>query len=318
MLKKRLISLPLVALAYVILVGGAPLWLLLGFIVSRVSKWRSMTQMVAFAISFINIEVIALAWLSFNRLVFFDDARRMQANYAAQAWWASTLLKVGGWIYQLTFTVSGEEAIDGPSAILIARHASIGDNVVPMVFFGTPRGTPLRYILKQELTWLPTLGYGGNSLPNLFVDRSGTNTPEAVAGVRSLITTSGPHESVLIYPEGTRFTKAKQAALAAKPDLAPQVERWPDLLPPRLGGVTTLLEANALENLGKDVVMLCHNGFEGAASALDLANGRWVKQTIALHFWRIPFAEIGEDFQAFVFEQWDEMQRQLLRLREQA
>ena len=80
-------------------------------------------------------------------------------------------------------------------------------------------------------------------------------------------------------------------------------------MPPRTGGSLTLLQ----ENLDKDAVFLAHSGFEGSATILDLINGAWFKKKIRMHFWRIPYSDIPEDKQIFLYEQWDEMQRVLAR-----
>ena len=140
--------------------------------------------------------------------------------------------------------------------------------MLPLLCFGKVRDEPLRYILKKELTILPCLDVGAHRLPCLFVDRSGTDTEGAVKAVADLVATAGVDESVMVYPEGTRFSPEKQNKLAAKPQLAERVQRWPNLLPPRLGGVTAMLDVNP----GKDAVFLCHTGFEGSASIRDIVN----------------------------------------------
>ena len=149
-----------------------------------------------------------------------------------------------------------------------------------MLYFAEQRNEGLRYVLKQELTALPCLDIAGHRLPNLFVDRSGLDTDRELQAVAALTAEAGDKESVLIYPEGTRYTPHKHRSLRAnKPDLEDQLDRWPSLLPPRLGGVTAMLQANP----GKDVVFLAHTGFEGSASLTDLMNGSWRQQRINLY-----------------------------------
>ena len=132
------------------------------------------------------------------------------------------------------------------------------------------------------------------------------DSAKAVAEVSNLIASAGDDESVLIYPEGTRFTQKKHDELRAKyANLAPQLDRWPNLLPVRLGGVTGMMAANP----GKDLVFLAHAGFEGSADIHDLLNGGWLNQRVRLHFWRIPYADLPkEDVQEFLFREWDTMQ----------
>ena len=182
----------------------------------------------------------------------------------------------------------------------------MADTVLPLLYFGKARVESLRYVLKQELQYFPCLDIGGNLLPNVFVDRSGADSATAVAAVSELVATAGDEESVLIYPEGTRFTQAKHDALGEKrPQLREQLERWPSLLPLRLGGVSAMLANNP----GKDLVFLAHVGFEGSANIHDLLGGGWLRQRVILQFWRIPYADIPKgDATEFLFSEWDKMQ----------
>lgn len=310
---RLLISIPIVCVVFAFNVLTLPAQLLLALLVSWFTRYRTCVRAVCFIQGFFFLEILAILRLSWVSARYHDPAARLRAFYLVQYWWGQSLCRMGTWLYNLTFEVSGREAVRGPSAIVISRHASLGDNVLPLVFFGIARDEPLRYILKKELMWLPSLGWGGNVLPNLFVDRSGVNTSTELDAVARLVTDTTEHESVLIYPEGTRFSRAKQAALLDKADLAEQVERWPDLLPPRMGGVVRMLQVNP----GKDVVFLCHTGFEPSASVPDLANGGWLGQTIRLHFWRVPYADIPEDHAAFLFSQWDHMQATVVAMKAQ-
>ena len=311
MLARRLISIPLFTIVALVAFTLSPLLLLISFILSFLTRLRSLFRATCFVLGFLICELAGWFVFAWIELRYRNSPEYIHQNYRLQYWWANSLLRLGTRCFSLTFELSGEEALQGRSAILIARHASIGDNVIPLVYFGMRRDEPLRYILKQELTWLPNLDIGGHRLPNLFVDRSGTNTDKQLEDIEALLTTAGDDESVFIYPEGTRHTPAKRARLKDRRDLAAQLERWPDLLPPRLGGICRLLEANT----HKDVVFLCHTGFEGASTLGDLANGQWVGQHIRIHLWRIPYEDIPSDHESFIFEQWDRMQQTLVELR---
>jgi 1-acyl-sn-glycerol-3-phosphate acyltransferase len=239
-------------------------------------------------------------------LLRYPKSRHMEKNRAIQFWWAQSLFNLGKRLYRLNIEVTGTEALQGNCALVLSRHSSMGDTVLPLLFFGKARGEGLRYVLKQELRYLPCLDIGGHRLPNVFVDRSGADSAKAVEEVSDLIATAGSDESVLIYPEGTRFTQKKHDELRAKyPNLAPQLDRWPNLLPVRLGGVTGMMAANP----GKDLVFLAHAGFEGSADIHDLLNGGWLNQRVRLHFWRVPYADLPkENVQEFLFREWDTMQ----------
>ena len=312
MLLRRLVSLPLVFIISVTVLASAPLLLLVSWLASYLPKTSGLFRTACFLLAFAYFELKGWLWFLYIWFRYRDPDEFLAQNYRVQYWWSEALLTTGARCFDVTFSVTGDPATEGPSAILAARHASIGDNVLPMVFFGIPRNEPLRYVLKKELMWLPTLDIGAHRLPTLFIDRSGTDTDGELQRLRALLSTADDDESVFIYPEGTRFTPEKHAKLREKPNLSEQTARWPDLLPPRMGGITALLD----ENTSKDIVFMCHTGFEGAAKAGNLANGSWVGQHVRIHMWRISYDDIPDDHEAFVTEQWDKMQSTLLELRD--
>lgn len=272
-----------------------------------------------FILGYLYVEWVALLKLGYSWVRYrnteaslLEDAKRLQA------WWAQSLLNLGKRLYNLEFNISGLDAVhEGVAALVIPRHTSLGDTVLPLIYFALQRGEGMRYILKSELEIIPCLDVAGNRLPNLFVDRSGSNTDAELNRIRELTRESGANESVLIYVEGTRATSAKRENLSEKrPQLKEQLARWPDLLPPRTGGLSAMLQANPQ----KDVVLLAHTGFEAAATLGDLTRGGWNGQTVRLHFWRIPYAELPDghdpaEVDEFIAARWDEMQSQVSRLK---
>jgi 1-acyl-sn-glycerol-3-phosphate acyltransferase len=306
MIQRRVVSLSVLAVVTTVAVSTAPMLLLLGIGLSLLPQFRSLPHAMIFAFGFLYFECLGVLRLTWVWLWHRHGPNYLQLNQHIQYWWAGGLLRLGVKIYDLDIQIHGVEAIEGPSALLIARHTSIGDTVLPMLYFAEHRGEGLRYILKQELTIMPCLDIAGHRLPNLFVDRSGIDTEAELRAVRKLTQAASAQESVLIYPEGTRFTPEKQQRLLeTKPQLREQLQRWPNLLPPKLGGVSAMLDANP----GKDVVFLAHTGFEGSASLHDLVNGSWRRQKVRLHFWRIAYPDIPADHQTFIFSNWDTMQK---------
>ncbi|MEJ2086886.1 MAG: lysophospholipid acyltransferase family protein [Gammaproteobacteria bacterium] len=241
-----------------------------------------------------------------------DTQRFVDANYRLQSWWANTLKVIAERLFRLTFEISDAEVLGGNGVIMLPRHASIADTLIPMVFYAIPRDIRLRYVLKKELLLDPCLDIVGNRIPNYFVDRAGQDSERAIAGVAALAGDLEPGEGVLLYPEGTRFSIAKAETLrrrwCGQPDLLEQLNRWPNLLPPRLGGTLALLEHNP----GRDVVFCAHTGFEGSTRFMSLVNGSWCDARIRVHFWRVPYGAVpvdGEGQHRFLFEQWDRMER---------
>ena len=305
---RRLISISILVILTLIFVPLSPLLLTTVFVVSKLTPYSSLIHALLFFYGYLFFECIGVLALTKNWLIDRKKENFLVKTRNIQNWWGSGLLKLGKSIYKLDFQLSGEESIYGPSAILMPRHTSLGDTVLPIVFFAHNRNEGLRYILKKELLMLPCLDIAGNRLPNLFIDRSGQDTSRELNSIANLLQNTPDRESLLIYPEGTRSSQSKRDSIRRKnPAMNAVLERWPNLLPPRTGGPLTLLEANS----GKDVVFMAHVGFEGSANLVDLINGSWLNQTILMHFWRVPFAQIPEDKESFLYQQWDLMQLQL-------
>ena len=232
MLKRRLISLTVLAIFALLFYGLAPLLLVIALLLSILPRYRSLPHALLFALGFLFYECVGVLRLAWIWLRYRNQPDYLDHNQRIQYWWAGGLLRLGARIYDLDIQVTGAQAIEGPTALLIPRHTSIGDTVLPMLYFAEHRHEGMRYILKRELMVMPCLDIAGHRLPNLFVDRSGVDTDRELEAIRLLTRHAGERESVLVYPEGTRFTPAKQARLlATKPELEEQLARWPNLLP---------------------------------------------------------------------------------------
>ena len=134
----------------------------------------------------------------------------------------------------------------GPVIIMI-RHASIIDNMLPDSLVARTHGIGLRYVIKRELQVIPTIDIGGRWVPTNFVRRGSGDSEAEINRLLRLTEDLGEGEGILIYPEGTRFTPAKleraqEIVRERQPEVAPLADRLQHLLPPRLGGPLALLE----------------------------------------------------------------------------
>ena len=233
-------------------------------------------------------------------------ARYALLTYGLQGWWASTLLGAMRFIFRVGLEVEGDEVVVPGPIILMMRHASLADTVLPSVLVLRRHGLHLRYVLKRELLWDPALDLAGNAMPNYFLDRRSTDPAAEVEHVRALGVGLGEGDGVLIYPEGTRFTPEKrERALEILrrrfPHLVERAEALRGVLAPRLAGVLALLEA------GTDVVVCAHVGFDGLSHVKRLWQGGLVGMKIKVAFWRIPARDIpaGETERTdWLFAQW--------------
>jgi len=320
---RRAISVPLLFALTLFLFASLPIWLPLTLVMALfLPGARSLPRMVGFVTAYAWCEclgVLQALWIWLRYGWRRDEAGReawFAANYELQNWWCCSLRIWAVRLFRLRFEIEGAEAFEGDAPLMLLRHCSIGDTMIPVVFYASEYGKRLRFVLKRELLLDPCLDIVGNRLPNYFADRSSTNTAREVEGVKALTRDLPADTGVLIYPEGTRFSEGKRAALLARleekgdTETLERARAWPNVLPPKPGGTLALFDANP----GKDLVLCAHTGFEGSADFARLLNGSWLDTRVRMRFWRVPYAEIPEsteDQRTFLYDLWDRMSQEV-------
>ena len=114
-------------------------------------------------------------------------------------------------------------------------------------------------------------------------------------------------QGVLLYPEGTRFTRRKRNIALKRlakthPELLEIAETYRHCLPPKPGGALSLMD----EAPDADVLFVAHRGLEGLANTTDLLSGSVVGAEIQVKMWRVLASEIprGEVRRRWLFEWW--------------
>ncbi len=236
------------------------------------------------------------------------NERLLRWTFGIQNIWTQCNLGAVKTLFGLSFDVQGDEVAASGPYILLLRHASLVDTLLPGGFIANRFGIRLRYVLKRELLADPCLDVAGCRLPNHFVARGSGARDQELAAISELATDMGPTDAVLIYPEGTRFTQSKRArALEKLADRAPalhaKAQAMKHVIAPRPGGVKALL-TGAPE---ADVVVGAHYGFDGLASIRKIWSGALVGRRVSLMFWRIPRADVPDASDAldeWLFEWW--------------
>ncbi len=231
-------------------------------------------------------------------------------NFGLQRWWAHGLWPAALRIYGMRVEVEEPEALAGAGPVLLLmRHVSLLDTLLPTVLAGWPHHTRLRYVLKAALLGDPCFDVVGNRLPNVFV-RQGRDVD--LAALRDLGRDLRPDEGVIIYPEGTRFTPAKRARRVAKlrergdVELLARAEALVHLMPPIPAGTLALLETMA----PCDVVVVGHQGLEGAVTLDEPWRGELIGGRVRVHLRRIPAADVPADPDAraaWLFDTWQRL-----------
>ena len=231
----------------------------------------------------------------------------VERAYVTQAWWARVLFASVQRLFRLDVQVEGLEVANPGPVLAMFRHASIIDNLLPAALLTDQRGLKLRWLIKKELLQVPSLDVGGNRLPNYFVDRNADDPREELRRIRALTRHLSEDEGLLIYPEGTRFTESRRTrALEKLQESASHLyERAANLryvLPPKIGGVLSLLDAKA------DPLICAHEGLGGFAKVSDIWSGAMLNRTIRVKLWRVDFNNIPTDRKGrvdWLFDQWE-------------
>jgi 1-acyl-sn-glycerol-3-phosphate acyltransferase len=306
--RRRAITISLYMVTWVLLTLLAPVWLVAGLAVGVIRR-RSFValRLLIFAWFFFGIAMVALVRLAVVFTFLRERPDQLQARlFQLQQWWATAILRAASRLLELDIEIEdADTALPGP-AILLMRHASILDTLLPSVYVQGPTQWPVRYILKQELLFDPCLDIVGNALPNYFVDRTGDRMRE-FEGIRELVKDLGD-DGVLIYPEGTRFSaeklvRARKRVREQAPELAGAVDAWTHVLPPRPGGVLTLLDA--LPEV--DCAILAHQGLEGLQKVKDVFSGSVIGSRVRGKVWRVRRSNIpatDEERIRWLYEQW--------------
>lgn len=232
--------------------------------------------------------------------------------YGLETFWAGALLGTMLRLFGMKLSVEGLDALLPGPLLLLGNHVSVADALLPAGVATARGGLRVRYVAKGELIWDPCVDLACHILPNVFVQRGSVDTPSDLLRVRSLLEDIGPREGISLFPEGTRFTEAKRAAVLAKRAAeGPREHLDRDralrcLMPPRTGGILTLLDGG----VPLDVVIMAHTGLEGVRRIPDLWSGALVGRTLRIAFWRLPGAAIPAGREAridWIYDQWERL-----------
>ena len=299
---RRLITIPVYIAASVLIFSLSPIIVCFTGLFDLVLRNRfAMSRAVLFIVILLVGEMYGLlaAFLLWLRFVLTPQTREsyVHNNYRLQWAWAQFLVGSASKLYALDWEIENAPTQkDGPFVFLM-RHCSLGDTLLPITLLSVTQGFALRYVLKRELLWQPSLDIVGQRLPNFFVDRSSANRTRLLSSIEILASDLGNDDVLFIFPEGTRFTEEKRAKLIAKLESNGSVEKLDyakklrHLLPPRPGGALTMLK----HAHNADVLFCAHTGFEGSSHFGDFWKGRLIGQRIRIKFWRIPSTDIPRE-----------------------
>jgi len=288
-INRRFLTITVVVALFFVITALAPFLVLLGGAVDVIRLGTGGKPWVTLrSLGFLWVYLVGEIWalLALLATVALPRAAKVDVTFRLQQLWAGWNLKALQTLFDLHLEVEGAEFARPGPVVVLSRHASMVDTLLPATIVSRQNGLRLRYVLKRELLADPALDIAGNRLPNVFVDRASGDSSEREA-IRRLASDLGPRDGVLIYPEGTRFSEAKLERIQRKPDSGPSVAGLRKVLPPRPGGTLAILETT-----DADVVVLAHHGLDGLATAREIWAGDLVGSRIHVRIWRIERARI--------------------------
>ena len=239
--------------------------------------------------------------------------RERLLEHRLQIWWADAVWRSLEKLYSVQLHVEGDDCLnrDGP-ILLLSRHASLIDTVLPLLVLGRDHGWHSRYVMKRELLWDPCIDAIGHRWPTAFV-RRGTGDPREIEHVAMLGDKLGARDAVVLFPEGTRFSESKRRTALEKLaerrlDAAERAARLDNVLPAHPGGPMALLDVDRR----LDVVFCAHTGLEGISHLEDLMSERLLGLAVRASLWRVPRAEIPDDADDridWLQSQWERVDR---------
>lgn len=269
-----------------------------------------------FLVQFLLLELAAVSaaavlWLAFGAGRFLGTDRAVAVHGRVQWWWAGQVLAAARRTLGLRFDEQDVAPCTPGPVIVLGRHSSYGDALLPAVLFGTRHRLQLRYVIAKGLAWDPALDLFGHRLRNHFVDRAAPTGSELLA-IGRLARGMDTDDAAVIFPEGQFPTEARRDRVLERlrrddPAAAERAARLRHLLPPRPGGVLALLGGAPA---GTDVIILGHAGFEGFSTVGELWRNVPMRRPVAVRTWRVRAAEVPSDRKArveWLTARWEEL-----------
>lgn len=320
------------ALFPLVVVGHAVVALLLLARRPRRISWR-LPRVWLFGVAYLVGETACLLaclglWLRFPRRLHGDRSQR--AHLALLRAFLGALVGLAGFAFRFRLDVHEPASRPGDAArmssehpaLVLARHAGPGASFVLVHLLMTRYRRVPRIVLTERLRWDPSIDVLLSRLGCRFIGRGGDAATAAVAEVAGDL---GPHEALVLFPEGGDWTPTRQRLAVARlrrKGLVVQAERAAAMihvLPPRPAGTLAALAAAP----HADVVVFSHTGHDELLDLESVWRALPLRRELEVIWWREP-APARTDDEALVSEwlfdlwhridQWIDEQRDLARL----
>lgn len=296
---RRLISIP--ALILITTLYGVALMLLVPYGIVRDLLRRRPLLLARFHIYIFSVLFVHLVGLTHLCLAWFyglpqSPARRRQIALKVELWFIPKTIALAEKIYGMEIVLDNIECCHPGPILLLSRHASILDTILPIKILGEAHGMGMRIVQKDILRWNALVDVASHRSPRAFIQRGSNNIEREIGHMKHLLEGIGEGDALVVFPEGSRFTPEKKERIISKiaqsnPLAAQRAEKLQSVLPVRPAGTTALMDARP----DIDIVFLAHTGLEGANGLNDFVNGALYKRKLRMKFWRVAASEIPQD-----------------------
>lgn len=300
--KRRAVTIPAALLTAVLVWVLSPVLFVVALVADLAEGFRRKRwlRVLGFVMAYLVFEVFAIVsglvlWVFTGFGVFLHHDWAQRPHRFIQALWARSLLLFVTTFMSTKVRIEGNELASPGPVVAMARHVSMGDAFVPVTILGWNNKLVLRYVLKDDLVWVPAIDIYGHRLPSYFVDRTPKNRDTELAPIRRLAAGIDHNTAGGIFPEGTfrtpkRFERAIARIERSDPERAERVGRLRHLLPPRHGGTLAMLEGAP----DADAVIIGHVGFEKFHTFGEILAHLPFDHDVDVKVWRVPRSEIPE------------------------
>jgi len=311
---RRILSISAIFLALPLWVISAPVWFAVSVgadVIGRLWKFPTVRLGLFTGVYLLHewAGTIASAWLWLRGG--FGRRLNRDAHRALQGWWANSLLRWAGRLLGVDIEPVDLDGLPSDSFILLSRHASMADAILPAALVAGPMGRFVHYVLKRELQWDPALDIVGSRLGNHFVARDGDTANESAA-IERLAKGAEPNSVLVIFPEGTYSTAESRRRIVASlrrkgaDEAAARAEKLQQLLPPRPAGTLAMLRSQP----DADVVVLGHVGLEGVAEFRGLRRQLPLSEPVRVRWWIHRRSELPTDDDGLIewlHKRWEDL-----------
>ena len=288
--------------------------LLLVDLVTRASARRTRIWLLLFgALWFEAVTLVAMTVCAVRYFGRLDCEVAQDRFHRIQWWWGARHLRTLRRLVGVRWLVENPEELEHGNAIVLSRHANHIDALLPLLLHGVVGRFRLRYTLKDDLQWQPTIDIMGNLLPNVFVDRSPAPDSRLWDEMTGLAAGVDERSVAVLFPEGTFFTPDQRDHAVARlartsPELEAPALTLQHLLPPRPAGTRALLRGAPTA----DIVLVAHEGMESFGDLASIRRNLPLRDPVRVRLWRIPRQQVPTDedeLGAWLLDRWIDLDR---------